>query len=259
MLPTGGNIDKELVKKRFQRSLPYYDRIAEVQRMIAKNLSDKFAEAYSVCHGNIFEIGCGTGFLTTEILKKQSFKNFFINDLVPEAMDIVSEKIRRLDSGINVKCVNGDAENIDIPEDIDSLLAASVVQWFDDFVEFSARVSKVLPNDGIFAFNTFGTNNLCQIKELTGMGLNYFEADELNEILKRNFRNVELSEDIISQTFDAPFDVLRHLQRTGVTATGDFKWTKSRLEKFEREYSRNYSVNGKIELTWHVIYAICKK
>ncbi|MCC8088706.1 MAG: methyltransferase domain-containing protein [Rikenellaceae bacterium] len=254
-----GKINKEEVRRRFNRSLARYDKLADVQREIAGVLSEKFLKISGASAGAVYEIGCGTGFLSSGIAGKILVHNYFINDLVSDALDIVEGKIRKLDNRIKIIKLCGDAEKTDIPADVNAVVAASVVQWFGDLQSFVKKAAEALPEGGILAFNTFGIDNLYQIRKLTGQGLDYLPVEELTVMLRQNFRNVEISEKKIIQKFKGPIDVLRHLKLTGVTVTGEFKWNKSRLADFERKYVEDYSSDGTVELTWHVVYAVCIK
>ena len=57
-----------LIKQRFSRSLQTYEQTAIVQREMAKILTEFLPQNKNF--DSILEIGCGTGFLTRELVKK---------------------------------------------------------------------------------------------------------------------------------------------------------------------------------------------
>lgn len=247
-------IDKEQIRKRFAKHLAAYDSLAVVQRRIAATLAACFSPYAPARFENALEVGCGTGFLTRELLKIADAGRLHLNDLVPEALPALREKL----AGRNISLLPGDAEEVPLPGELDLLLSASAMQWFEDLDRFFAKTAAALKPDGWFVFNLFGPENLHQIRTLTRFGLDYLPADKLRELLESRFQLIELREETIRQEFDTPFDVLRHLQQTGVTATGQFRWTPGALRAFEREYAARYSAAGKVFLDWDVIYVIAR-
>lgn len=252
-------IDKELIRQRFARRLESYESQAVIQQQIAGVLASEFARHTPGQLENVVEIGCGTGFLTRKIVPGKQIGTLYLNDLVEQALTPVEDKIRRMGYVGNVRLLPGDAESLEIPVKPDTVVSASVMQWFNDLPGFFRKTAEQLTDGGTFAFNLFGPENLRQITELTGMGLNYLTLDELRELLNRDFEAVELFEKKYRHHFNTPFDVLRHLQLTGVTGTGTFRWTKQSLREFERQYTLRYSEGKGVELTWHVLYAIARK
>ena len=64
-------MDKDSVKKCFDKSADTYDSVAEVQKMSAADLVDLINLD---CVTSILDIGCGTGNVSLELLKKLSNK-----------------------------------------------------------------------------------------------------------------------------------------------------------------------------------------
>ncbi|MDR2937120.1 MAG: malonyl-ACP O-methyltransferase BioC [Rikenellaceae bacterium] len=252
------NRDKGLIRARFRKRLASYESQAVIQRQVAGTLAVRFSEMGG--GGQIAEIGCGTGFLTREILFRGQTSTLFLNDLVDEAAEGLTEQVRKNRPEITVTAIPGDAEQIVLPGGLDAVVSASTVQWFDDLSRFAQRVAGTLKTGGIFAFSTFGPENLHEIKALTGNGLDYFSTTALRDLLEENFEESEIWEERFSPSFDSPREVLRHLQQTGVTGTGDFRWTKTAMERFEENYRKMYGAgNGRVTLTWHVIFCVCRK
>ena len=83
-------IDKELVKKRFRKSLNTYEENAVVQKVTAdkliQNIEGKEFE-------NILEIGSATGLLTRKIKEKIKYKRYSANDIVAESKEYVQKII----------------------------------------------------------------------------------------------------------------------------------------------------------------------
>lgn len=247
-------IDKELVRRRFARHLAAYDALATVQRRLAAEVAADLAAHTPAAVGRALEVGAGTGFLTTELLKTRRVGTLYLNDLVAEALPPLARRL----APQAVELLPGDAERIDLPAGLDWVASASTVQWFDDLPAFLERVATALAPGGVLAFNTFGPRNLHQVKALTGVGLDYLSEEALRAALERRFEPVAWRRHTVQQTFRSPTEVLRHLQQTGVTATGPFRWTPGALRAFERDYAARYGDGARVPLDWDVIRVVAR-
>lgn len=252
-------VNKELVRKRFAKSLNTYESQADVQLNIARKLAKSAVSIFPNGCKSLFEIGCGTGFLTREILSKITVDKLFLNDLV----DVTDRKdilLGEHGSETNIEIKSGDAETIDFPTKLNAVISSSTLQWFNNLPAFFGKVHNSLQHDGVLMFNTFGPNNLLEIKKLTDTGLNYPHKTSLQKMLSNSFEILEMWEETQICYFDSPRHVLRHLKETGVTATeSNFKWTKTNLQEFEMNYKLRFEKDGQISLSWHVYYFVCKK
>lgn len=205
--------EKDTIRKRFARHLDGYEREASVQKTIAERLAGLAGRHIPAPPAVISEAGCGTGFLTRELLSFFSPADYYLNDIVPEAVRLAAEK----PNGGNVRfhCRAGDAESVEFPCGTDLFAAGSVFQWFARPGEFLRKTAGNLSCGGYLLFNTFAPGNLREIRETTGMGLDYPSVGQLKAMLEPWFRAVEIREETIVQTFDAPTDVLQHLKKTG--------------------------------------------
>ena len=73
---------KELIKRRFTKSLSTYHQKAMVQRRVAKRLGEMALDFLPMQMEKVLEIGYGTGLLTEEILTRFDLKTLYLNDLV---------------------------------------------------------------------------------------------------------------------------------------------------------------------------------
>lgn len=242
--------DVNLVRSRFEKALPSYNKHATVQQKMARHLVEQIASNFGNRYNKVFEIGCGTGQVTTNLIEKCIVKDYLLNDLVfsckPEIQHILNEKITG-----KTEFICGNAEEIDFPSDVDLICSGATVQWFSCLNCFFSKAHRALSRGGALAYSTFGTTNFKEIKTLTGEGLTYFEMDDISEMVSDRFEVISLLEWEDTLLFNSPLDVLLHMKATGVGGVSNFKWTKKTLADFSAGYESFRLKNGKYPLTYN--------
>lgn|SRR5574344_319170 len=245
-------INKDLVKLRFQNTLSTYDDSAVIQKDMAHLLIDKILNHCGKSFDSIFEFGAGTGFLSKNILKEIEFKNYYANDIIEESEYCIKNIIN------NVKFYAGDIEKIHIEENFDLILSNAVMQWITDADELLSKIHNNLKNNGYFAFTTFGEQNYQEIKETTGVSLDYLKSETLKEKCSHNFEIIHFEENVQTLYFNTPLDVLKHIKYSGTNGIKTLNWTVSKLKSFEQYYKDRFGLANKVTLTYHPVYVILK-
>lgn len=248
-------IDVTRVGKRFSRSLSTYDAHSHAQRMIAETLAGMLQnyQPSDFCH-KIIELGCGTGNFTRQWSRLMRPHSALFIDLCDTPV---------FNAADNEKYVTGDAEEemkrlaVTSKEEYNAVLSASTIQWFSNLPLFFKNSAEVLQSNGIIAFSTFAPGNLEELHALRPDHLQYLSVEELHEIVSCYFENVIISEDIVRLEFSNPLEALRHLQLTGVTASGSRRASVSELRKFVETYPMNG--RGRYPLTFRPIYILARK
>lgn len=233
---------KNLIKQRFTKSLETYSNSAVIQKHMAEKLTVMLKKK---CYDNILELGCGTGFVTENIVKNINFNTY-------DAMDLVSGCAKFISSiSEKINFYNADFEKYIPDRKYDLIISNAAMQWLDDFIKFVYRITKYLNKNGTFAFTVFGSKNFEELKFITG--LKYYSMSELKNIL-RDFEIEEISEEKIVLNFNTPKEALMHIKKTGANAIIQKHWTKTDLRNFEIEYSK--ICKDKIKLTYNPIYVV---
>jgi malonyl-ACP O-methyltransferase BioC len=245
-------IDKELIRKRFQKSLETYNSEAVVQKDMASNLINFLTDNSGNKFGKIFEIGCGTGNLTEKIIKNLDFQVFSANDIMEESKEYVKNLSDR------ILFIPGDAENIDIPAGFDLIISNASFQWMSDLPEFLKKLHTCLNKGGILAFTSFSPDNFNEISQLTDSQLQYYSQLELIYLIKDTFEPAYIHNETKILTFNNPLEVLKHIKRTGANILNLKVWTKKDLNEFQINYVKYFSSNGKVNLTYCPDYYILR-
>lgn len=240
-----------LIRQRFQAALPHYEYHASAQRQIAEQLVQLLPPR---CYRRVLELGCGSGLLTRLLYAKIGDADWFCNDLSANVVAGLDNIFRQ-----PYQFLSGDAVSIPFPDRCDLIAAASCVQWLDDLPYFLQKTAAALNSHGIFLFNTFAPDNLAEIRALTGQGLHYPDTDTWQEWMAPYFTVRAHHAEKIVLYFERAQDVLRHLQKTGVTAAGEYRWTRRKLNIFADAYAERFSSQGKLTLTYAPLYYLLEK
>lgn len=236
----------EHVGSCFSKSMPTYDDNAIAQSIIVRHLVKDIKLLQKKNGEKLLEIGCGTGLFTNKYSEILNVKEATLIDLC---------EIPELKAAGNVRYIKADAEQwlekLEEDEKYDYILSSSTIQWFGNTDRFFLNCKKHLKDNGIICISTFAPGNLAELDKLRLSPIRYLSVSEINDILNKYFSEFSVKEDTIELTFDSAFDALKHLQLTGVTASGQKSGT-SELKKFINDFSKNNQ--GKYVLTYRPIY-----
>jgi len=245
-------INKELVRKRFQRSLDTYDKEATVQKRMAYSLIRFLTENTDNKFDKVLEIGCGTGNLTRQAIHTLDFKELIVNDIVEESEKYIQNLYDR------IFFIPGDAENINFPTNLDLIISNASFQWMSDLPEFLKKLHSCLNKDGILAFTSFSPDNFSEISQITNCELQYHSILELVYLINDYYEPVYTHNETEKLAFNSPLEVLEHVKQIGVNAVNQRFWTKKDLNEFKINYIKHHSNNGKVNLTYCPDYYVLK-
>jgi malonyl-CoA O-methyltransferase len=249
-------MNNKLIIRKFGKSIDTYDDNAHAQKKIANKLSVLISALYSRTPENILEIGCGTGLLTKNIHSLFPDAYYYLNDINEKSGFLM----RSLFPGNNFTFISGDAQSIDFPYGIDLIVSSSTLQWFDNLSVFVTKAYQNLLPEGYMFLSTFGKNNLKEIREITGTGLEYLSLEILKDVFSSYFEVQRLSEEEIPVSFNSSTEILSHFRRTGVNANcSGIMRTQSGLKSFCDKYDKMFSNGTKVILTYNPIYLVLKK
>jgi len=242
-------INPAIIKKQFEKSFGTYNANALVQKIMAQKMISKLCE---IQHNwdNILELGAGTGLLTDEIKKYLKFKNFYANDLVAKS----EIYIKKIIPDVIFYC--GNAKRIKPTKKMDLIISNAMFQWFKDFDEISILYKNMLNKDGILAFSSFSPENYKEIRDITGISLEYKTSNEIKNIFSKDYDILYYEEFENILKFNSPLEILAHMKNTGVNCLSKNNWTFKDVKEFCEKYSKKYPENS---LTYSSIIFICKK
>lgn len=236
----------KLVKNQFKKSLDKYEENALVQSVMAEKLveylpSDNFQ--------NILELGCGTGLLTKKLINRISYKKYYANDIV-EKSKIYLDKILK-----DYTFLAGNAQRLQVNCRFNLIISNAMFQWFSNLEKVLEYYKNLLIKNGIIAFSTFSPENYKEIKELTGLALEYKTVDEITEILKKNYELKTIENFDYTMHFNNPLEILAHMKHTGVNALTAKHLGIKEVKAFCDDYKNTYP---DLSLTYSPIIVIAQ-
>lgn len=242
-------INPNLIKSHFKKSMDKYNSNAVVQKTLAEKLVKELIKIRSD-YENILELGCGTGLLTSQAAKNLTFNTYYTNDLIDKSKNYVEKIIPK------TIFICGNAQKIKTPKKVDLIISSAMFQWFNNLEKVSGHYASLLNKNGILAFSTFSPDNFSEIRELTGLSLEYKSIETINSELKNNFKILHSEEYKETAVFNSPLELLAHMKNTGVNSLTNQHWTFKEVKEFCDRYKENYP---QITLTYSPIIIIAKK
>lgn len=249
--------DRSQIATHFRRSLATYDQEASIQREVGMALLDLLREAPDLCYRRVLEIGCCTGLMTEELCDRQQIDQFYLNDLVDDFCQAAASRVA--DRVGWVRSLAGDIEAQPLPAGLDLIISTSTFQWLTDLPTMFANCARALNSRAYLAFSLFGPGTMAEIRNLTGIGLEYWQKEQLVAALAPHFEVIAVQQHSCRRYFVSPREVLRHIQRTGVGGVRRYRWTPSSLRTFEQNYEKLYRMPQGLPLSYEAIAIVARK
>ncbi len=152
-------LDKAKIKQSFAAASVTYDNVAALQRTVGKALLGTI-DAESLTTGTLLDLGCGTGFLTSELLAHT--QPIIALDI---ALPMLQVTRRKLVDTPNVSYLCADAEQLPLAGQIvDGVFSNLALQWCVNLQAVFTDIKRVLKSDGRLVFSTFGPQTLQELK-----------------------------------------------------------------------------------------------
>ncbi len=246
-------VDKKLVGRQFRRAMATYDSQAMIQYRVAEHLLTLLGAQMRQEPERVLEIGCCTGLLTRRLTTVYPhMRELVINDLVPA----LAEQAAVAAHPIIPTILAGDIENTSLDGPFDLIISSSTFHWLHDLPELLLQLAANLKLGGWLAFSMYGSDNLREIKALTGIGLDYYSLEEIKTMVSASLSINVCEEQRLLFPFSHPLEVLNHLRQTGVNGISKKPWNRSQVQEFCTTYSNSYSDAHGVYLTYHPLYCV---
>jgi len=150
-------LDKQAIRRRFDRAAAAYDIFSVVQRGMAERLVERIERQPS----SILDLGCGTGYLTALLHKRFPQAQIEAVDFAPAMIEQARLRVP------SAYFLTRDIEELELePESYDLIASNATIQWLTEPEQTLARFAGSLSPQGELQLSTFGPRTFWELDEV---------------------------------------------------------------------------------------------
>lgn len=255
-------LDKKITRQHFERAADSYDAAAVLQREIAKRMGERL-DFIKLQPKIALDAGCGTGFITKDLLKRYPKANIIALDLALS----MTRKSKQHGSWLRKpKVICGDAEQLPFkPESMNLIVSNLMLQWSNDLYNTFTGFHSILAPNGLLLFSTFGPDTLKEMRESWSSvdqsphTSAFIDMHEIGDaLLKAGFINPVTDMELITMTYSNVRQLMKDIKQIGASNTDSERskglMGKQKLKAFEQAYEQFKTEDGLYPASWEIIY-----
>ncbi len=259
-----------IISKNFAKSATTYDTNAYFQKYAAKKLLSIIKkEIKDFSPHNIFEIGCGTGFLTKLLLTLFKDNNFIISDISEEMLNETIANTATIAQNVkNVDYKLCDVTGVLPNKSFDLITSGLTFQWLEDSLSKSLeRLKDILSDNGYIVFSTltdktFHNFRLCfEELNISYPGPELLSYEKIEKECQKHFSSVSLFTEIYTESYSSINNFLKRIKLTGAGNPNKEKISAVQLKKIMKLYTKKFANDTKTEIkeSYELCIVILKK
>ena len=258
------HLNKTGIKRSFAAASTTYDSVAALQRTVGLELLQ--AIDANKLTGTLLDLGCGTGFLTGELLAHASHETTIALDI---ALSMLQTTQNKLADRHHVIYVCADAERLPFAgHSIDGVFSNLALQWCSNLDAVFSGIKRALKPGGQLVFSTFGPQTLQELKSAWATVDDYhhvnafYSATQLQQFLQQaGFNNSRLESRLYTSRYDAVWTLMQELKHLGahhvMAGRNNKVTTKTAMQQMIATYEK-HKIEGQIPATFEIISVIAQ-
>lgn len=260
-------IDKREVRRAFSKAAGTYDAAAVMQHEVCVRMLEKL-EVIRVQPARLLDVGSGTGWGTRQLAARYPQAEVAALDIALGMLQHARGTAgwwRKLFSGRREHFLCADVEALPLAANsMDMVWSNLALQWSNDLPATFGGLHRILRNDGLLIFSTFGPDTLRELRiAFQGVdGYNHLNRfadmhDVGDMLVAAGFADPVMEMEKITLTYDDARAVMQDLKRIGAhNATAGRATGMLGKERWAR-IVRNYETlrrDGKLPATFEIVY-----
>ena len=243
------------IRKSFNKAAKSYNQHGVLQQEVAKRLLFNLQLVKNPLK-TIVDLGAGTGFLTHLLVDEFKNSKVIALDFAQDALQINQQKTPFV--------VCADANKLPFKTNsVEVIVSNLMMQWCADLPTLFAECYRVLKQDGVFMFTTFGVDTLKELKQ-SWAGVD--NAQHINEfidmhtigdaLLGGSFKDPVMTMEMFSLTYETVQDLMLDLKGIGASTIhkpNQGLMGKNKFKKMQDNYEK-LRQDSKLPASYEVIY-----
>jgi malonyl-CoA O-methyltransferase len=241
------------VRTAFNKASNDYEDHAFLQKEVATRLDQKL-NIISSNSAVILDLGAGTGLLSQQL-------EIRFPDSKIIALDFAQNSLKN-NKLANKICAN--ANHLPLADNsVDIVISSLMMQWCPDLKQLFSEIHRVLKNDGLILFSTFGPDTLKELKKSWSVVDNEVHVNTFtdmhdigDQMLGAGFQSPVMEMETLTLTYQTVTDLLRDLKAIGAQSVGNRSKSLMGKNKFKLmvEMYESFRQDGKLPATYEVVY-----
>ena len=255
-------LDRQAIRRAFDRAAATYDAHAALQREVADRLLSRL-DFMRLTPSFVCDLGAGTGYAARALGRRYRGATTLLADCAPTMLAEARRQRRWL---ARERYVCADARALPFADaSLDCVFSSLAFQWCEELDQVFSECRRVLKPGGLLMFSTLGPDTL---KELRAAWARVDEAPHVNRfadmhevgdgLIRAGFASPVMEREDLVVTYDGLPALLRDLKGIGATNQHQARrrelTTRSSLAALEAAYEP-YRKEGRLPATYEVVYA----